>query len=133
MRLHIDQPLEIDDARDAARAMAVQRREAENNLEAATIKAAETERDYRQRLAQEFVKLAGTGTAAERESQARSNASTASYERDLAHGMVKVCQERLRGLEGERAMLNAVTQWSMRMYDREIPAVVQTYGDKRAA
>ncbi len=134
MRLDVTEPLDIDDARIAAKAMATQRRAAEALLEQSTIDAAENERTYRKTLAQQYANLAGRDvTAAQREALARSEAADAGYDRDLAEGMVKVHQQRLRGLEGERAMLNALTQWSMRMYEREVPPATHTYGGQRAA
>jgi hypothetical protein len=113
--LHIEEPLSIDDARRASRTLATQRRIAEDNLESAVTKAAETERDYRKSLAVAFVKNT-EGTAAQREAQARADVAKESYERDVAAGMVKVCQERLRGLEGERSQLRALMDLSAKVY-----------------
>ena len=113
---HLSEPLGIDEARQASRALASQRRGAEANLEQAVKRAAETERDYRKALAQAFVKYADRGTAAQREAEARADVAERSYERDLAAGMTKVCQERLRGLEGERAQLRALLDLSAKTY-----------------
>lgn len=115
--LYIEEPLSLDDARKASQVLARQRREAENNLAAATEKAAETERLYRKRTAVAYANLAGaTMTAAQREAQARADAADAAYERDLAAGMVKVAQERCRGLEGERAQLRVLIDLSRSTY-----------------
>jgi hypothetical protein len=111
--LHLENPLALDEARAAARALAEQRRAAEKNLEDAVETAAQMEADYRRRLAQAFVQT--EGTAAAREAEARSKTADDCYRRDLAAGMVKVCTERLRGLEGERAMLRALIDWSMKI------------------
>jgi hypothetical protein len=111
--LHLAEPLDIDEARQASRAMARLRRDAENTLETFVQKAAETERTYRQAYATAFINA--TGTAGEREAKAKSESAQQAYERDLAAGMVKVQTERLRGLEGERSQLKSLTEWSMRM------------------
>lgn len=111
--LTLEQPLEIDDARRASRRLADQRRTAEDELKARTEAAAENERLYRLAYAKAFVEA--EGTAAEREAKAKSVASQEAFERDLAAGMVKVCVERLRGLEGERSQLKSLTEWSMRL------------------
>lgn len=114
--MYLAQPLSIDEAREASRAVALQRREAERNLEIAVEKAASTEREYRKVLATAHANHAGEGTAAQREAQARADAAHHAYERDLAAGMVKVCQERLRGLEGERSQLRAIMDLSARQF-----------------
>lgn len=112
--LTLREPLDVDDAREAARLLARQRRAAEDWHRELTEQAAEAEAEYRRALAGEFAKVEG-GTAAEREAKARAGVADRSYQRDLKAGMVKVAVERLRGLEGERAMLRALTEWSMRM------------------
>ena len=111
--LHLERPLEIDEARTAARRMAEQRREAENALQAQVERAAETERAYRKAFSTAFI--AAEGTAAAREAEAKSASADECYARDLAAGMVKVQTERLRGLEGERSMLRGLVEWSMRL------------------
>jgi hypothetical protein len=112
--LSYEDPLEVDDARRASHALAVQRREAEKVLKELTDEAADKERLYRKRLAEAFVDVKGK-TAAEKEANARADASDASYERDLAAGMVKVQEQRLKGLEGERSQLKTLMDWSSRM------------------
>ena len=76
-------------------------------------KAADAERDYRKKLAEMFVTAEG-GTAAAREADARAGAAEAAYERDIQAALVKVMQEKLRGLEGERSMLKTLMEWSMK-------------------
>jgi hypothetical protein len=105
-------PLDLDDARHAARRLAELRRTAEDEHEKAVERAADSERLYRKAFARAFVQA--TGTAAEREAKARSEAADAAYKRDLDAGMVKVAAERLRGLEGERSMLRSLMEWSQR-------------------
>lgn len=118
--LHLEQPLEIDEARTAARAMAAQRREAENTLQRLVEEAAQAESDYRKAFSEAFI--AAEGTAAAREAEAKAKSAGECYRRDVTAGMVKVGLERLRGLEGERAMLRALIEWSsrLRLDEREV-------------
>ena len=118
---HLDNPLHGGEAREAAHRLSEIRRRAEAELEAAIEKAGATEAAYRKTLARAFVTVDGA-TAAQREAAARSVASDAAYDRDLAAGMVKVCQERLRGLEGDRAMLRVLIEWSRSQEERAMPA-----------
>jgi hypothetical protein len=118
--LHLERPLEIDEARLAARRMAEQRREAENALQAQVEKAADSERTYRKAFSAAFV--TAEGTAAAREAEAKAASADECYQRDLDAGMVKVAMERLRGLEGERSMLKSLVDWSshLRLDEREV-------------
>lgn len=133
MRLDVEHPLDIDDARRASRRLAELRREGEDQLEKAVKEHAEAERDYRKRLSRAFVENAGMdGLAAAKEAKAHADAADARYDRDLAEGLVKVAGERLRGLEREGAALRSLTEWSQRMYEREVPPASQTYGRQAA-
>jgi hypothetical protein len=118
--LHLERPLEIDEARLASRRMAEQRRAAEDQLQHLVEDAAQTERLYRLAFSQAFI--AAEGTAAAREAEAKAKSADECYARDLAAGMVKVQTERLRGLEGERSQLKSLTDWSsrLRIDEREI-------------
>jgi hypothetical protein len=128
--LHLERPLEIDEARLASRRMAEQRRAAEDDLQRRVEAAAETERKYRLAFTKAFI--AAEGTAAAREAQAKAESADECYARDLAAGMVRVQTERLRGLEGERSQLKSLTDWSsrLRIDEREVIGGV-VYG-KRA-
>jgi hypothetical protein len=130
--LYLERPLEIDEARLAARRMAEQRREAENTLQVQVERAADMERAYRKAFSAAFV--AAEGTAAAREAEAKSCSADECYARDVAAGMVKVGTERLRGLEGERAMLRALIEWSsrLRLDEREVVGG-ETFGRRAAA
>lgn len=114
--LILSDPLDLDDAREAARALSRQRRDAEKWLDTVTEQAAAAERDYRRALAEAFATTT-EGTAAEREAKAKAKVADRSYERDLKAAMVKVAAERLRGLEGERSMLKTLMEWSARVLD----------------
>jgi hypothetical protein len=114
--LSLEQPLEIDEARRAARVLAQQRRDAEQLLEQQVEKAAEAERSYRKSLALAFLDPENPGTtAASKEAWAKDRAAEAGRDRDIQQGLVRAFTERLRGLEGERAMLRVLIDWSQRM------------------
>jgi hypothetical protein len=129
--LRLEQPLEIDDARRASRRLAELRREAEDSHETMTKEAAEAERVYRKKYAEEFIRA--TGTAGEREAKAKAESADEAYVRDLKAGMVKVQVERLRGLEGERSQLKSLTEWSMRLNLDERAQASQGHTFGRAA
>lgn len=125
--LHLERPLEIDEARLAAKRMAEQRRAAEDALQLQVENAADAEREYRKAFSAAFV--AAEGTAAAREAEAKAASADHCYARDLAAGMVKVQTERLRGLEGERSMLKSLLDWSARLRIDEREYVDgETYG-----
>lgn len=121
--LHLEEPLSIDEARHAARAMALQRLVEE---------AAQAESEYRKAFSEAFINA--TGTAGEREAKAKAASAAECYRRDVAAGMVKVGTERLRGLEGERAMLRALIEWSSRLrLDEKEVIGGQVYGRRPQA
>lgn len=112
--IHLAEPLSIDEARAASRALASQRRNAEDTLEKAVTHAADCEHKYRKAYARAIVTV--EGPAVVKEAQAKSNAAAEARDRDIAAGMVKVAQERLRGLEGERSQLRALMDMSSRQF-----------------
>lgn len=125
--LNLERPLEIDEARTAAKRMAEQRRAAEDALQHQVEAAADAERAYRKAFSLAFI--AAEGTAAAREAEAKASSADECYARDLSAGMVKVQTERLRGLEGERSMLKSLLDWSarLRLDEREV-IDGETYG-----
>jgi hypothetical protein len=108
--LTLTDPLSIDEARQASRHMAEQRRVVEGMVEQAVIEAADAEQAYRKKFAEAFI--AAEGTAGEREAIAKRDSAAECRVRDIKAGMVKVMHERLRGLEGERSMLKSLLDWS---------------------
>ena len=108
--LTLAEPLSIDDGRQAAQAISRQRRSVEESLEQAVKDAADAEVEYRKAYANAFIDA--DGTAAEREAKAKKASAKECRERDIKAGMVKVMQERLRGLEGERSLLKSLIDWS---------------------
>ncbi len=101
------------DAREAMQLLSRQRRAAEQEHRNQIERAAEAERSYRKGLARAFVET--EGTAAEREAKARAQVADLSYQRDLQAGLVKACMERLQGLDGERASLHRLVEYSVRL------------------
>lgn len=112
-------PLSINDAREASRTLAHTRRAVETELERQVIVAADKELAYRKAYSVAIVKA--EGAAPVREAIAKDKAAREARDRDIAQGMVKVLQERLRGLEGERAMLRALVDWSKDELQRQQP------------
>lgn len=110
----LTEPLDMDDAREATKALGRQRQDAREHFERAIEKAADAERDYRKTLAFCFVKAEGD-TAAQREANARAAAADASYKRDLKAGLVKAAQERLNEIDAVRASLHRLIEWSQRI------------------
>lgn len=95
------------------RQVSEQRRAALQVWEDAIQKAADAEAEYRK--AYSIAIVSAEGTAAVREALARAAVVTESAKRDVTKGMVDVCKERVRGLEGERANLNGLADWSKRI------------------
>lgn len=109
----IQPPLTYDDARTAARTLAKRRHEAGDNLVEAIKDAAEKKRLHRIARALAYVKTTD-GTADLRKTRVEELASQAEYDRELAEGMVRACSERLAEVDGERASLHKLIEWSMK-------------------
>jgi hypothetical protein len=131
--MRFDQPLDQDDARQALHEIAAQRRQAREWYQRALESRADKERDYRKARAAAWAQHTD-GTAKEREDRVNDVTADARYDRDVADGIVRAALERLAEVDGERASLHRLCDWSMRMMDvasRE-PADPQTFG-RRAA
>lgn len=105
--------MSVQEAREAAHKIARQRRDAEENLKSCVQEAADAEHKYRKGLAKAI--LEAEGTQAVREAVARSETASLARDRDIARGMERVAQERLRGLEGERSILKSLMDWNARL------------------
>jgi uncharacterized protein (DUF2336 family) len=80
--------------------------------------AADCQQDYRRALALAHVQAAGDPelkTAAMREARAKELASDAERAAAIADGVVKATLERIRAAEADRAMLNTLVGWSVRL------------------
>lgn len=118
----------MHDAREAARAISGQRRNARalleaaiDDLESALANEAEKERSYRKLKAEKWLRAEGD-TAKAKEAWVDAESAQARYERDIASGLVKGAQQRVRlaeeklaEVDGERASLHRLLEWSMRV------------------
>jgi flagellar biosynthesis/type III secretory pathway protein FliH len=114
--LTLTHPLDLDDARVAARKLATLRQDAEKQHEDAAAHAADMERDYRKGFARAYAEIRMDGAGAG-EADVRAKGATADQgrDRDIARALERSALERLRGLEGERSMLKSLIDWSSRM------------------
>lgn len=103
----------VQEAKEGAHRIALQRREAERTLQACVETAANATHAYRKAFARAIVSAEGTQTV--REAQAKAEAADLELKRDIARGMERVAQERLRGLEGERSILKTLMDWNSRL------------------
>lgn len=108
------QPLDAHDAREALRQVAESRRQARDWYMRALANRAEKERDYRKARASTWA-LSTEGTAKEREDLVNERTSDQRYERDIADGIVRAALERIAEVDGERASLHRLIDWSMRL------------------
>lgn len=118
------QPLDMHDARDAARRFGEQRREARKQLERCHGALAEAERAYRKARAQAYV-IVDAPTAGARDAEVDERTADLRYERDIAKGLIEAAKERLNEIDGERASFHQLTSWSARvdvMASEERPA-----------
>lgn len=112
--LTLEEPLDIDDARQAARAMGTARREARKDYEKRIKEAADKKREYRKAKALAYVTADGPDAHA-RKADVEKRAADAEFAMELAEGMVKVAAEKLEEIDGERASLHRLMEWSMRL------------------
>lgn len=112
--LYLEHPLDLDDARRAARRLAELRRDAEHEHERLVREAADAEHAYRLAYSAAMLK-AEAPSAGAREAIAKAASAGEARDRDIAQGLAKAAVERLRGLEGERSMLKSLIEWSARL------------------
>jgi hypothetical protein len=111
LEFSLEQPLDFEDARDAARKFAEQRQEARQMLESAYAEQAQAEFDYRKARREQRMK-ATDDTGKERDEFV--DAATAEHRkaRDLALYKVKIINERLEEIDASRASLHRLIEWS---------------------
>jgi hypothetical protein len=101
--------------------LARQCRDGVNNLDRAVKAHAEAEQVYRMAYATKLVELRGdaipVGIATEL-AKGDEHVAKLKFDRDLAKGMIDVARERLRQLDGERASLRQLLEWSRKFEDR---------------
>jgi hypothetical protein len=115
----LEQPLDYEDARVAAREFASQRAEARRVLEDAYIRLADAERDYRQarqraRIAAPKVER-GEVTAGDRDDYVDSSTSDQRRERDVAKYLIEITKERLEEIDATRASFHRLIEWSAKI------------------
>jgi hypothetical protein len=110
-------PLDLDDGRRAAHHQAQIQRRALLELEERVEAAAEAEHAYRVALAKKMLQLRESGvqiTVLSDVARGEEEIATLKQARDIADGMVVAQRERVRELEGERAMLRELLEYSRR-------------------
>jgi hypothetical protein len=112
--MRFTQPLDHTEARAALRECANNRHQARDWLQRATQQRAEKEKAYRKLRAQKWVG-APEGTAKMREDWVNDQSAQARYERDVAVGVIRAAEERLDEIDGERASLHRLIDWSMKI------------------
>lgn len=120
MPLHLGDPLDLDDGRKAAHTLALYCREAVRDLQRAHHAYAVAERDYRRELAKVIAEMyADLGKVTLVDDLARGNPTVVNlrFTRDLMRAGVQVAKERLRQLDGERASLRQLLEWSQKFHD----------------
>lgn len=120
MPLHLGDPLDLDDGRKAAHVLASYCREAVRDLAHAHAHYAQCELEYRRELAQEMAVIyAEVGKVTMVDDLARGNPKVANlrFIRDMARAGVSIAKERLKQLDGERASLRQLLQWSQQFHD----------------
>lgn len=105
--------LEFGEAMSLFRQNAEQKREALRDWERTIEQAGEAEKEHARAYARAIVEA--EGTASVKEALAKSETVELKAKRDVLNDMKKVAQERARMLEGERANLNGLVDWSKRL------------------
>lgn len=119
--LSLGDPLDLDDGRRAASMLARQCRGAVDSLDQAVTRHAEAEHTYRKAYASKLVELRGQAVPATiclELAKGDEQVAKLKFDRDLAKGMIDVARERLRQLDGERASLRQLLEWSRKFEDR---------------
>ena len=111
-------PLDFEEAYARTKALSEQRRSLVSTYEECMKSAADKQQDYRRALALAHVSASADKTlttAAMREARAKELAADAEREAAVADAVVKATLERIRAVEADRAMLNTLVSWSIRL------------------
>jgi len=114
-------PLDLEDARQACRECAESRRQAREWKQRAMQAEVDGEHAYRKLRAQAWLQ-APEGTAKMREDWVNDFTADARRERDIAVRIVKSADERLAEIDGERASLHKLIEFSIRVTSAGEPA-----------
>lgn len=123
----LSDPIDYEDGRAALKEINLRRSTARDDLEEATEKLIDAERDYRKGRAEKIVKA--EGTALEKKEWLDGETADLRHRRDGAEWAVKIIQERLAELDAQRASLHRLIEWSMK-FD---PLAAQTHAQERVA
>lgn len=113
----LDDVLDLDDARAAARKASTVGALAEQEYMRAAEQLAGAERDYRRALAQEIVRQHAAGvawTVCSDLARGDTAVSDLRFDRDVARGMVDAGKQRGFRLAADRRSLEALVSWSMK-------------------
>lgn len=111
-------PLDYEDAYARTLKLSTERRNLVALYEEQIRNAADAQQGYRKALALAHVQAASDPQlkdAKARETRAKELASDAEREALIADGIVKATQERIKACEADRAMLNTLVSWSIRL------------------
>lgn len=109
----LDDPLDYESGRLAAKTLNERRAAARSDLESATDRLCDAERDYRKERARRIGEA--SGTVDEKKVWLDSETADLRHARDGAEWAVKIIQERLAELDAQRASLHRLLEWSMRL------------------
>lgn len=113
--LTLEDALQIDEARKAVHLIAVRRRSGRGALQKAEDDLAEKQRLYRRAKADAYVRRADMKPADALKVAVEADAADAEYARDVARGLMHAQEELLREIDGERASLHRLIDWSARL------------------
>jgi uncharacterized protein YceH (UPF0502 family) len=100
-------------AQQGYRSNAEARRQARRDLQDALERKADRERAYRKRLSTEFAHQRDKGcSVVEAEVHAKGAAADIAWRRDMADAVAKAAAHRIAELEGERASLRQLVEWT---------------------
>lgn len=113
----VENPLDYDDAREAAHKLAEQRREAREWLERSHAALAREERAYRELVAKTWaeVKAEGEMTAGQAKAEVDGRCAGQRQERDVAAAIVEAAKERLKEIDATRASFHQLLAWSAKV------------------
>lgn len=121
------EPIDYEDAREALRKLAEQRREALQDLETESFALVDAERDYRKGRAEARVSCKGT-TAADRKDEIDSATADLRHTRDGARMRVDIVKEKLEEVDGQRASVHRLVDWSAQLDPLVAEARGQRFG-----
>lgn len=114
--LILDDPLAIDDARQAYRRSSELRREAVKTQTEAHTYLNGAERDYRKLKAARYYENMDAPSAGMRDAIVDAESADARFERDMAKSAIRAAEERVAEIDADRQSLNRLVEYSMIIY-----------------